>query len=182
MKQHVKPNIPKVRTRSLQCSLYLISDHCWWNSWHLDPMTLLRILSRSWEVIPTLSQFWRTKMSREQFRTNELPSEPFQVTRGHGSSYAYYIWLIEIDPCAWSRCSYLVKTHCLICDVTFSGHHVALTRGWILTLTFRSHQHTGTFRDVPTREMRCRPNYLASLAGGGAALWAGVAAYHSSHK
>ena len=53
------------------------------------------------------------------------------------------MWIIfdskEIDTCEWSHCVSLIKTLRSICNITYLGHHVTLTWGHILTLTFQGH-------------------------------------------
>ena len=46
----------------------------------------------------------------------------------------------EVETWKWFHCVSLVKTHRLICNMTYLGHHVTLTWCQIVTLIFRSQQ------------------------------------------
>ena len=45
----------------------------------------------------------------------------------------------ELETWEWSHCVSLIKTRRYICNMTYLGHHVTLTWGQILTLTFQGH-------------------------------------------
>ena len=45
----------------------------------------------------------------------------------------------EIETWEWSHCISLIEAHWYICNMTYLGHHVTLTWGQILTLTFQGH-------------------------------------------
>ena len=45
----------------------------------------------------------------------------------------------EIEHWGWLHCVCLIKTHQLICNMTYFGYYVTLTWGQILTLAFRGH-------------------------------------------
>ena len=45
----------------------------------------------------------------------------------------------EIETWEWSHCVSLIKSHRYICNMTYLGHHVTLTWGQLLTLTFQGY-------------------------------------------
>ena len=45
----------------------------------------------------------------------------------------------EIKTWEWSHCVSFIKLHRYICNMTYLGHHMTLTWGQILTLTFQGH-------------------------------------------
>ena len=75
-----------------------------------------------------------------------------KVIRGHLSSPTVFLQITfdseEIETCERSHCVSLIKTLRFICNMTYLGHHVTLTWGQILTLTFQGHTiHLSMRRD-----------------------------------
>ena len=69
--------------------------------------------------------------------------DPPKVIWGHLKSPTVFLRITfdpkEIETWEWSYCVFLIKTHRYICNMTYLGHHVTLTWGQILTLTFQGH-------------------------------------------
>ena len=80
-------------------------------------------------------QWW----PRRQFSSVTPP----KVIWGHLRSPTVFLRITfdprEVETWEWSHCVSLIKTHRYICNMTYLGHHVTLTWGQILTLTFQGH-------------------------------------------
>ena len=69
--------------------------------------------------------------------------DPQKVIWGRLSSPTDFLQITfdseEIETWEWSYCVSLIKTHLLICNMTYLGHHVTSTWDQILTLAFQDY-------------------------------------------
>ena len=84
------------------------------------------------------------------------PIASWKVIRGHWRQqtilFSITLDLREIERWGWLHGVCLIKTRQLICNITYFGHYVTLTRGQIFILTFRG--QIMYFLSVATREIR----------------------------